>query len=112
MSRGVHLVPLQAGWVRQRLGLSEEELLREMKLIVRDGRVLGGADALVELAREIWWGWPLFALAQLPGAKAVMRMVYRWIARNRHQLGGGSVVKTNAAAYEHHHGTRSFYEWP
>ena len=59
-----------------------------MCLQLAGGRELGGADALVEIARRIWWAWPLFALAQLPGAMLVLRAGYRKFAANRHCLRG------------------------
>jgi len=31
-----------------------------MRLRLRDGRVFGGAAAVVEIARRIWWAWPLW----------------------------------------------------
>jgi alginate O-acetyltransferase complex protein AlgI len=82
------LAPLQTTWVHQRLGLTVNEPLAEMKLLTADGRVFGGADALVQIARRIWWTWPLFALACIPGAMILIRVSYRWIAANRNCLNG------------------------
>ena len=53
-----------------------------------DGRQIGGADALVFLAGEVWWAWPLFGVAKLPGMIGVLRRVYRWIARHRECASG------------------------
>lgn len=82
------LAPLQTPWVQQRLGLNPAEPLMEMKLLAADGRVLGGLDALLHIARRIWWVWPLFAVAQIPGMKELLRVVYRWMAANRQCLNG------------------------
>lgn len=109
--RGWHLVPLQADWVRKRLGLAEGELPEEMKLLFADGSVLGGADALVQLAHSIWWAWPLFALAQLPGARPIMRAAYRQMAKNRYCLGGHCALPPEDTN-RHRHLTSSFYEIP
>ena len=111
LAREFHLVALQSVWVRQRLALSDDELLREMKLILPDRRVLGGADALVELARHIWWTRPLFALAHLPGAMPTLRVVYGWIARNRHRLNCDCVTPPDKSVPKHHRAS-SFYELP
>ena len=81
------LAPLQAEWVRAQLGLGTEEPLAEMKLWVADARVYGGAAALVQIARRIWWAWPLFAMAHLPGGMAVLNQIYRRVAANRNCLG-------------------------
>jgi predicted DCC family thiol-disulfide oxidoreductase YuxK len=78
------LIPLQTPWVRKRLGLKPDEALTEMKLLTEGGEIYGGAEALVQIARRIWWAWPLFALAQIPGAMILFRAIYRWIAANRH----------------------------
>ena len=56
--------------------LPEDAPLVEMKILLRDGEIYGGADALVEIARAIWWLWPLFIFAQIPGAKALLRKTY------------------------------------
>ena len=111
LRRGIHPVPLQAAWVRPGLGLSQEELLAEMKLWTADGRIFGGADAFIHLARLIWWAWPFFLLAHLPGAKTVLRMAYRFVARRRHCLGGQCALQ-HQPAHGGRHGASSFYEWP
>ena len=54
-----------------------------MRLRLVDGTVFGGAEAVVEIARRIWWAWPLWALSRLPGAMRIMRAAYGWVARHR-----------------------------
>lgn len=61
--------------------------LREMR-VVTPGGTFGGADGIIEIARRIWWGWPLYVLAQIPGVTPLLRMGYRWLAANRHCIGG------------------------
>lgn len=111
LRRGVHPVPLQAAWVGPALGLTTEQLLMEMKLQTADRRIFGGADAFIYLARLIWWAWPFFIFAQLPGAKAALRAAYHFIARRRHCLAGRCVVHRRSAQ-DTRHGAGSFYEWP
>ena len=60
----------------------------EMKLLTRDRRILGGAEAIVYAARRIWWAWPLWAFSRVPGVTAVMRAGYRVIARRRGCVAG------------------------
>jgi predicted DCC family thiol-disulfide oxidoreductase YuxK len=74
--------------VQKQLGLKPNEPLVEMKLLVNDKTIYGGAEALVQIARRIWWAWPLFTLAQLPGAMFLLRANYRWVAANRYCLSG------------------------
>ena len=81
--RGLALAPLQDPRVGALLGLSQQELMREMRLLLADGRQYGGADAAVALAREIWWARPLVWLAKIPGAMEPLRAGYRWVAERR-----------------------------
>ena len=85
-SRGFHLAPLQAPWVRQRLRMSESDLLHEMRVLTADDQLYGGADAAVFLARQVWWTRPFTVLTRLPGVMPLLRAVYRWVAQNRHRL--------------------------
>jgi len=59
-----------------------------MRLLLADGRSVGGADAVVEIARHVWWAWPLWLVSRFPGMRPVLRAVYRSIAANRHCVGG------------------------
>ena len=81
--RRFELVPLQAPGVSAQFGIPPDQLLAEMRLRLHDGTPFGGAAAVVEIARRVWWAWPLWALSRLPGAMVPMRASYRWIARHR-----------------------------
>jgi predicted DCC family thiol-disulfide oxidoreductase YuxK len=81
--RGMDVAPLQDPRVRALLGLSHEDLMREMRVVMTDGTHSGGADAAVALGREIWWARPLVWLAKVPGMMALMRRAYHWIAATR-----------------------------
>ena len=60
--------------------------LTAMQLVLPDGRVLGGADAVPELLRRIrGWGWVAGVFA-LPLVRPLARVIYGWIARNRMKL--------------------------
>jgi predicted DCC family thiol-disulfide oxidoreductase YuxK len=86
-------VPLQAPGAGRLLGVSDEHLLDEMRVRLDDGVVVGGASAVMAIARRIWWAWPLWALSCLPGAMPLLNVGYRWIARNRHCLNGACEVR-------------------
>ena len=81
--RGLAVAPLQDVRVGALLGLPQAELMREMRVLLADGRQQGGADAAVALAREIWWARPLVWLAEIPGVMQWLRDGYRWIAARR-----------------------------
>jgi predicted DCC family thiol-disulfide oxidoreductase YuxK len=81
--RGLALAPLQDPRVGALLGLSRDELMREMQFLLSDGSRFGGADAAVALAHEIWWGRPLVWISRIPGMMEILRKGYRWIAGRR-----------------------------
>jgi predicted DCC family thiol-disulfide oxidoreductase YuxK len=78
--RGLAVAPLQDPRVGALLGVSGEELMRELRFLLSDGSQYGGADAVVALGREIWWARPLVWLSKVPGMMEVLRAGYRWVA--------------------------------
>lgn len=88
--RRFELLPLQAR------DTTDSALLGEMRLLLADGRNLGGADAVVEVARRIWWAWPLWALSRLPGMMPLLRSGYRILAANRHCADGVRLITHQA----------------
>lgn len=81
--RGFRLLQLQSPEASKRLHISGPALLHEMHLLLADGRHFGGADAIVEVARHIWWAWPLWLISHIPGLTPLLRALYRTIAANR-----------------------------
>ncbi|MGH9593543.1 MAG: thiol-disulfide oxidoreductase DCC family protein [Bryobacteraceae bacterium] len=55
----------------------------EMQVVTAAGETLGGAAALVHLARQVWWTWPLWAISRVPGTMRLLTREYRWAARRR-----------------------------
>ena len=84
--RGFVFLPLQTPWVRAFFHFPENQLLGEMRVLLRNGEIHGGADAVIALARYVWWGWPLVAFAQVPGVRRALRAAYRRVAARRHCL--------------------------
>jgi predicted DCC family thiol-disulfide oxidoreductase YuxK len=78
------VAPLQDPRVSTMLNLSQPERMREMRVLLADGRHFGGADAVVALAGEIWWARPVLWLAKIPGFMKLLRVGYRWVAARRH----------------------------
>jgi len=81
--RGLAIAPLQDPRVGELLGLSREELLRAIRLVMSDGQQFAGAEVFVALARELWWLRPLAWIASLPGGSSLMRVMYAWVASRR-----------------------------
>jgi alginate O-acetyltransferase complex protein AlgI len=82
-NRGFHFEPLQQEWVERRLDLTREEALEEMRVLTAAGEVFGGADAVIYLARQLWWGAPLAFLARLTFVHEGLHRLYRWVAAHR-----------------------------
>lgn len=81
--RGFGVAPLQDPRVGALLGMTRQELLLELRFLLSDGRQFGGADAVLAVAREIWWARPLVWLAKLPGVLPLLHGGYRWVAARR-----------------------------
>jgi predicted DCC family thiol-disulfide oxidoreductase YuxK len=78
---GFSLARLQAPWVQQRLGL--RGIPDEMKLISADGRVLGGADAVVAIAEGLGLAHALAEGARSALVMPVLRRFYVAVAKHR-----------------------------
>jgi predicted DCC family thiol-disulfide oxidoreductase YuxK len=95
--RGFECVPLQTPWVRERLKLSETELMLEMRVLESSGKIVGGAAAVLLLARSFWWGLPLVWLAKLPGVFGLLDAAYRWGAARRYCANGACALPKSAS---------------
>jgi predicted DCC family thiol-disulfide oxidoreductase YuxK len=96
--RGFAFTPLQTPWVRRYFHMPEEQLLSEMRVVLRNGERYGGADAIVALAKFVWWAWPLFGAAYIPGVRRLLHTLYRYIASGRYCSSGTCSLKTNSVA--------------
>jgi len=74
-----------------RLGLSEQQCAQAVQYVARDHRVHSAHDAVAAtlLAAGKGW-WVLGALMHVPGVHWLCGVAYRWVARNRHRLPGGT----------------------
>lgn len=91
--RGLGVAPLQDPRVGALLGMASRELLKELRFLMSDGKHSGGANAVLAVAREIWWAAPLIWLSLLPGAMPLLDSGYKWVASRR-----GCTSKRCAAA--------------
>jgi len=82
----IDLIPFQDAARVAHFGLPLPALAAAMHLVLPDGRVVAGADAVPELARLLpgkrWLAW-LFAV---PGVPPIARRLYAWIAARRRCL--------------------------
>jgi predicted DCC family thiol-disulfide oxidoreductase YuxK len=85
--RGFEIAPLQDAWVRKRLASpDEEDLLRDLRVLLENGRELRGADAYRYVMRRIWWAYPIYLLSVLPLLRHLFDLAYRAFADNRYHF--------------------------
>jgi predicted DCC family thiol-disulfide oxidoreductase YuxK len=69
-------------------GLRHRDLMDEMHIVDRRGRVFRGVEAYRLLSRRLPRLWILAPLLHLPFSLPLWRWIYRKVARNRYLLGG------------------------
>lgn len=84
--RGFELKDLQFAFADGSLQVSPENLLDDIRVLTRNGKVESGANAYLYVARQIWWAWPFFAIFRLPGFNWVLWRGYHWFNRNRYRI--------------------------
>lgn len=84
--RGFLAVPLQDKLAWEKTGASEEELKREMYLVLADGSIHMGADAYRAAMSRIGWAWPVYLISLVPGFRQLFNAAYGIIARNRQKI--------------------------
>jgi len=71
--RGFGLAALQDPRSRRFLGLPTDQCCARCESSQPNNELYGGVDAIVFLARQIWWGWLIYAAAQLPGMQHILQ---------------------------------------
>ena len=86
-SGALEILPCRAPVRRERFPqITDAQCMTAMQLVLADGRVLAGADAVPELLRRVR-GWRHVAgVFALPGVRPVARRMYAWVARNRMRI--------------------------
>ena len=75
--------------IRRRLApaLTLDEAMRQMNVVDGRGRLSGGFDAQLRIARRVPALWLFGVLGALPGVRQIGSAVYRYIAANRTRQG-------------------------
>jgi predicted DCC family thiol-disulfide oxidoreductase YuxK len=81
--RGFDIAPLQSAWVRERMRLAEEELVRDIRLLFVDGTSIAGGEVYLHVMQRIWWARPCAWTFRLPGLRWLFEQTYRAFNRNR-----------------------------
>ena len=92
--RGLEIAPLQADWVREKLSLSESEILRDLRLLLADGSQICGADVYRYAMRRIWWARPAYLFSICPGLRNIFDWGYRTFATNRFHISSACGLST------------------
>ncbi|RKT18887.1 putative DCC family thiol-disulfide oxidoreductase YuxK [Streptomyces sp. 1114.5] len=73
--------------------VSAERAEREVLWVTPTGRVYGGAQAVARLLMRSGGAWAyLGAVLTAAPVRPVAALAYRWVARNRHRLPGGTAA--------------------
>jgi predicted DCC family thiol-disulfide oxidoreductase YuxK len=80
---GLNVIPLQSPWAQEVTGLTSDQLLSDIRLVHRDGRVLSGPDVYRHVMRQVWWARPVYLLSVAPGLRSAFDWGYRAFARHR-----------------------------
>jgi predicted DCC family thiol-disulfide oxidoreductase YuxK len=72
-------------------GLTDLECIEALQYVDADGRVYAAELAVAKLLRASRpWARPAGIVIELPGVRSLAGVVYRWVARNRSRLPGGT----------------------
>jgi predicted DCC family thiol-disulfide oxidoreductase YuxK len=96
---GFTVAPLQEPGAQQKLNLSDDELLRDLRMLTAKGEVLSGANVYLYVMRRVWWALPLFALFSLPVFNAIFHFGYRRVANNRYCIAGQCEVRRSHGVF-------------
>ncbi len=81
------MVPCQSEAMDRRFpDVKLDECMNAMHLVLPDGKILGGEQALPEIFRRLRWYQPVALLFKLPGMKVLSRIFYRWFADRRYRI--------------------------
>ena len=83
---GLDVAQLQDGWVRERLGIDNTELLVDLRLLLASGVQVRGADVYRYVMRRLWWAWPLYLITIAPLSRSAFDWGYHTFARHRYRI--------------------------
>ncbi len=84
--RGLALKDLQSAFDDGTLQVSQENLVDDIRVLTRSGKLESGKNAYLFVTRQIWWAWPFYAIFRLPGFNRILWGGYRSFNRNRYRI--------------------------
>jgi predicted DCC family thiol-disulfide oxidoreductase YuxK len=83
------MVPCQSESMTSRFSvIAQDECMNAMHLVLPDGRVMVGDQALPEIMMRLRRYHFVATLLKLPGASILSRIAYRWFAGHRYKIAG------------------------
>lgn len=83
---GFEIASLQTDWVKEKLQLSDADLLQDLRLLLANGEQIQGADAYRYAMKRIWWTYPIYLFSIAPIGRNIFNWSYRKFATHRHQI--------------------------
>jgi predicted DCC family thiol-disulfide oxidoreductase YuxK len=84
--QGFAITDLQSASAAGGLQIPQENLLDDIRVLTRAGKLASGADAYLYVARRIWWAWPFYGIFSLPCFNWMLWWGYGWFNRNRYRI--------------------------
>lgn len=84
--RGFAIKDLQSAYADGSLQIPQENLLDDVQVLTRTGKLESGANAYLHVSRQIWWTRPFYAIFRLQGFNWILWRGYRWFNRNRYRI--------------------------
>ena len=83
----LEMVPCQAEGLDIRFpDVQRDKCMKAMHIVLPDGTILGGEQALPEIFKRLRRHRHLAVLFKLPGSKTLSRILYRWFAERRYRI--------------------------
>ncbi len=75
------------------LGLTIDDVMSKAWYVSADSSQLtGGAEAINDTLRHVWYLKPISYLYRLPGIRHLQDRLYNWIAANRYKMPGSTAA--------------------
>lgn len=72
------------------VGLTAEDGMEQAWFVNANGRLTGGAEAINQVMRYVWWAKPFTYLYHVPGIRQLQNWAYGWVAANRYKMPGAT----------------------
>lgn len=80
---GYEIASVQSKWVQEQVKIPNEPLNNDIRLLLRNGKLINGADAYIYGMQRVWWSRPLGYVLGLPGFRWLTWKFYKIFNRNR-----------------------------